>query len=111
MMKRPLYSLTMGIISVTAAHAFGLPTTTAGPGQYGVPINSVTNLPNIPQSAGAAEICVETAAARYTSDGLTTPSPSVGMPVPAGTCFSYAANMATFRIIGAGATLDVEYFK
>jgi len=82
----------------------------AGGGQYGVSITSVTSL-TIPTNAYLAEICVEGAAARYTDDG-TTPTTSVGMPVPAGTCFAYAGPLPAFRIIGnSGATLDVSYYR
>jgi hypothetical protein len=64
----------------------------------------------MPQSAAAAFICVEGATARYVDDG-TTPSATIGIPLTAGQCFDYAGPLATFRIIGAGATLDVSYSK
>jgi hypothetical protein len=51
----------LGFVAVPA-HAQSLPTSSAGVGQYGVPIGSVTAL-TVPQFAAAAEICVETAAA------------------------------------------------
>jgi hypothetical protein len=103
--------ITLAGIAMSASGAFALttPTSSAGPGQYGVSISSVTAL-TVPQSAASAEICVETAAARYTDDG-TTPSPTIGIPVVAGQCFTFAGPLAAFRIIGAGATLDVSYSK
>jgi hypothetical protein len=78
-------------------------------GQYGVSIASVTKL-TVPTNAYLAEICVETASARYTDDG-TTPSSTVGLPVAAGTCFAYSGPLASLQIIGAGATMDVSYYQ
>lgn len=80
-------------------------------GQYALSINSVQTL-TVPSGALVAEICVETASARYTTTG-TVPSSAIGIPVSAGWCFQLAgaADLAAFKIIGAGATLDVEYFK
>jgi len=96
-------------LSATAARAFTLPTSSAGPGQYAVSISSVTKL-TVPAGAAAAEICVEGAAARYTDDG-TTPTSSVGIPVAAGQCFNYGGPLLSFQIIGSGATMDVSYYK
>lgn len=88
----------------------------AGTGQYGVAITSLQTL-TIPAGALIAEICVETAAARYTTTG-TTPSSSVGIPVvpqsstiPACFQLSGVGALNAFKIIGSGATMDVEYFK
>jgi hypothetical protein len=97
------------LLALSVTGAFATPTSSAGPGQYAVGITSVTTL-TVPQFAAAAFICVETAAARYTTTG-TTPSATVGIPVAAGTCFQFAGPFSTFQIIGSGATLDVEYFK
>lgn len=64
--------------------------------------------------AGAtiAQICVEAQAVRYTSSGVVTPSASVGMPVPAGTCFQYAGPLTTVQFIQqtSSAILNVETF-
>lgn len=109
-MKRLLAVAAAFAFSVSAARAdFTLPTTSAGPGQYGVSIAAVTTL-TVPPYAAAAQICIEGAAARYTDDG-TTPSASVGLPWAAGVCAPYGGPLANFRIIGAGATLDVSYYK
>jgi hypothetical protein len=108
-----LAAILLGVIVValvaSGAHAQTRPTSSAGNGQYGVSLASVTSL-TVPVFAGSAQICVEGAAARYTTTG-TTPSSTVGIPVAAGTCFQFAGPFSTFQIIGAGATLDVEYFK
>lgn len=91
------------------------PSPIAGSGQYALAITSVQSL-TVPASAIIAEICVEAAASRYTTTG-TTPTSTVGMPVvPTATvpsCFQLAGLVAmqAFKIIGAGATIDVEYFK
>lgn len=83
----------------------------SGPGQYGVSIASVTTL-TVPAGTLIAEICVEAASARYTTTG-TAPTSSTGIPVAAGGCFQLAGGVAltAFKIIGSGATMDVEYFK
>ena len=88
----------------------------AGAGQYGLAITSAQTL-TVPAGSLIAEICVDTAAARYTTTG-TTPSSSVGIPVvpqsssiPACFQLSGAANLSAFKIIGSGATIDVEYFR
>lgn len=95
----------------------GLPVQTnryqsTGVGQYGVNINTVQTL-TVPAGTTVAEICVETQAARYTDDNLTTPTATVGIPVLANTCFQYAGAMSQFKIIAqaAGATMDVSYYK
>jgi hypothetical protein len=83
----------------------------AGAGQYALAITSAQTL-TVPAGSLIAEICVETASARYTTTG-TTPSSTVGIPVSAGGCFQLAgiADLNAFKIIGAGATADIEYFK
>jgi len=85
------------------------PLVSAGAAQYGVSIAAATAL-TVPAGAVQAEICVETAAARYTDDG-TTPTATVGIPLPSGTCFQYTGPLTAFKIIGAGATMDVSYYK
>lgn len=87
-----------------------------GTAQYAVNIGSATAL-TFPSGAIIAEICVNTAAARYTTTG-TTPTSSTGIPVvPASStipaCFQLAGAvlLTAFKIIGSGATMDVEYFR
>ena len=104
-----LLGAVIGFALLSGAHALTLPTTSAGPGQYAVSIASVTTL-TVPQFAASAEICVEGAAARYTDDG-TTPTASVGIPVAAGQCFTFAGALSALRIIGAGATMDVSFYR
>jgi len=85
------------------------PTSSAGPGQYAVSLSAVTSL-SVPEFAVSATICVEGAAARYTDDG-STPTATIGIPVAAGQCFAFGGQLASFRIIGSGATLDISYYK
>jgi hypothetical protein len=87
----------------------GGPYISAGPAQYAVSLSTVKTL-TVPVNASIVEICVETATARYTDDGIT-PTSSVGIPVAAGTCFAYSGPLDAFKIIGAGATMDVSYYK
>jgi hypothetical protein len=97
----------LAAFAASAAHAS--PTSSAGAGQYAVAITTVTTL-TVPQFAASAEICVETAAARYTTTG-TTPTAAIGIPVAAGQCFQLNGPFAAFQIVGSGATIDIEYFK
>ena len=82
------------------------------PGQHNLAVTSSTAL-TIPAGARFATVCASTAAVRYATDGTTTPTSSVGMPLAAGACvaLSGAAVLANFRAISASGTLDVEYFQ
>jgi hypothetical protein len=96
-------------LSISGAHALTTPTSSAGAGQNAVSIAAVTAL-TVPPFAAAAFICIVAAPARYTDDGVTTPTSSIGIPAPVG-CFAYGGPLAGFRIIGAGATMDVSYYR
>jgi hypothetical protein len=66
-----------------------------------------------------AQMCNEGTALRYTDDGTTTPTASVGMPIAAGSatnpyCFSYFGPLANFKVIqqaSGGGPLDVLLYK
>lgn len=81
-------------------------------GQYGLAVTSATSL-TVPNLATYAVICAETATVRYTTDGHTTPSASVGMPLLSGTCVGVAGPkvLANFKALSSTGTLDIEYFK
>jgi hypothetical protein len=80
--------------------------------QYGLTIASATLL-TVPATATYGAICAETATVRYTTDGATTPTSTVGMPLAAGACVAMRGHavLVNFKAIGAGATIDAEYFK
>lgn len=82
--------------------------------QYGLAVASSTAL-TVPATATVAVVTIEGAAVRYTSDGATTPTASVGMgPFPIGTTLTFnLVSLAGVRIIqtNSAATIDVEYFK
>jgi hypothetical protein len=82
-----------------------------GTAQYALAITLVQTL-TVPTTARIAQICVDTATARYTTSG-TNPSASVGIPVASGTCFQLAGHdaLVALKIIGSGATVTVEYFQ
>lgn len=82
------------------------------PGQHNLAPASATAL-TIPAGARLATICASTAPVKYTTDGVTTPTASVGQPLAAGACviLSGPAVIANFLAISAGGTLDVEYFQ
>jgi hypothetical protein len=89
----------------------------SGVGQYGLAVTTSTTL-TVPHGTDGAEICVETAGVRYTDDGVTAASSTVGIPVvPTSTtqpaCFQYFGplNKIQFTAISGSPTLDVSYYK
>lgn len=66
----------------------------------------------IPQKTTIAEICVEAQAIRYRDDGAS-PTASVGIPVPSGTCFNYAGLMSALSFIQqtSGAIVNVSFYQ
>lgn len=83
-------------------------------GQHNLAITTSTAL-TVPATATFAEVCARGNNVNFTTDGTTTPTSSVGMPLAIGQCqfFSGATVLANFRAIQAAATatLDAEYFK
>ena len=82
------------------------------PGQHGLSPASSTAL-TIPAGARYATVCASAAAAKYTTDGATTPTATIGQPLPAGSCLSLSGSavLANFRFVSASGTVDVEYFQ
>jgi hypothetical protein len=82
------------------------------PGQHNLAAASATALA-VPAGARYATVCASTAAVRYTTDGATTPTASVGMPLAAGACMALSGPsvLANFRAFSSSGTLDVEYFQ
>ena len=76
-------------------------------------ITALTSATGLTSPAGAhvAVISVSGQPVRYRDDGVA-PTATVGMPLPVGTVFSYAASLATIQFIqtAATATLDVNYY-
>jgi hypothetical protein len=83
----------------------------AGASQMALAIGTNTAL-NVPNGATLAEFCVETAGVRYRDDGVAATSSS-GVPVSAGSCFSYSGPLSTmsFTAQSGSPTLDVSYYK
>ncbi len=83
-----------------------------GVGQHNIALATATPL-TTPQGAVFATVCATTAAVRYTTDGVTTPTPTLGQPLAAGSCvaLSGAKVLSNFRAASAGGVLDVEYFQ
>lgn len=98
------------IISGIAAIPF--PYTPLSPGQHNLAPTSATGL-TIPPGARYATICASTAIVRYTTDGTTLPTSTVGMPLASGACvnLSGAIVLGNFRAFATNGTLDAEYFK
>lgn len=82
------------------------------PGQHNLSPTGAMGLA-VPAGARYATLCASNATVRYTTDGSTTPTASLGMPLYAGGCvtLSGASVLANFEAFSATGTLDVEYFK
>jgi hypothetical protein len=82
------------------------------PGQHNLAPTSATAL-TVPGGARFATVCASTATVRYTTDGTTAPTSTVGMPLAAASCvaLSGAAVLANFKAFSSSGTLDVEYFQ
>jgi len=83
-----------------------------GPGQYGTSASSAVSL-TPPVGATYAVVCAVSASINYTTDGQTTPTASVGMPLPQNICVSlYGPRViANFLAIGSGAKISAEFFN
>ena len=83
-----------------------------GPGQHNLTVASSTAL-TIPTGARYARLCASTDTVRYTTDGLTTPTASLGQPLFAGSCLELSGVkvLNNLRVVSTGAVLDVEYFQ
>jgi len=99
-------SIVPGIIPLPYAY------TPLPPGQHNLSLTSATAL-TVPAGARYAIVCASTATAKYTTDGVTAPTASVGQPLSAGSCLSLSgpAVLTNFRAYAASGTLDVEYFQ
>jgi len=86
--------------------------TPLSPGQHNLAPISSTAL-TVPTGARYATVCASSATVKYTTDGTTTPTASVGQPLAAGSCVSLsgATVLTNFRAISATGILDVEYFQ
>lgn len=83
-----------------------------GPSQNGVTLSTAGGTPlTIPTNANYALVCVETATVRWTWDGTTAPTSSVGSPIAAGQCspFSGPKILANLKFFSSSGTIDVEY--
>ena len=82
------------------------------PGQHNLAIVTSTAL-TVPTGSTYATVCEATANAKYTTDGTTTPTSTIGMTLTTGACvtLSGAIVVANFKAISATGTLDVEYFR
>lgn len=86
----------------------------SGAEQHSVACAAATALPNVPARTTYAVVQAAVAAIRYTMDGVTTPTSSVGFTLAAGASLpiSGAAAIANFRAIAAtaGALMDIGYY-
>jgi hypothetical protein len=82
------------------------------PGQHNITPTSSTAL-TIPPGAVYATVCASGALVKYTTDGTTVPTASLGQPLVAGACvgLSGATVLSNFRAVSTTGTLDVEYFQ
>jgi opacity protein-like surface antigen len=88
--------------------------TPLSPMQSGLAITLATTL-TIPSGATYAVVCAEGQNVRYSTDGTTTPTASVGMLLLQNQCISLSGPtvLSNFKAIQAAATatLDASYFK
>ncbi len=86
--------------------------TPLAPGEHNVAPTSSTALV-VPGGARYATVCASGASVKYTTDGMTAPSASIGQPLAAGACVSLsgATVLINFRAFSQTGTLDVEYFQ
>jgi hypothetical protein len=82
------------------------------PGQHNLAITTAKGL-TVPAGAAYATVCAHTASVNYTTDGVTTPTASVGMALAAGACVSLSGPkvLANFLAILSTGTLDAEFFQ
>ena len=97
------------IIAEVAAGPY--PFTPKSPGQHGLAITSATSL-TVPAGATYAVVQASGGSVKYTTDGTTAPTSSIGMTLAAGAAVALAgaAAIANFKAISPTATLDVEYY-
>lgn len=83
----------------------------AGASQMALAVGTNTTLA-VPAGATLAEICIEGGSVRYRDDG-TAATATLGIPVAAGACFSYAGPLAalSFTAQSGSPTLDVSYYR
>ena len=83
----------------------------AGSSQFGLSVTTNTQL-TVPSGATCAQITVEGAGIRRTSDG-TSASATVGTPIPVGTSWQDCGPLAAYKFtaVSGSPTLDVEYFQ
>ena len=108
-----------GGVSVPVSSANPFPVTVAPyaytpltPGQHNLAITTATAL-TVPTGSTYATVCESTANAKYTTDGTTTPTLTVGMTLAAGACVTLSGGtvIANFRAISATGTLDIEFYR
>jgi hypothetical protein len=78
-------------------------------------LNPVSPLPYqyTPLTPGQHNVAPTTATVKYTTDGTTTPTSTVGQSLPAGACVSLSGPLviANFSAFSSTGTLDIEYFR
>lgn len=88
--------------------------TPLSPGQHNLAISTVGGTAlTIPTGAAFASVCNSVAATKYTTDGTTTPTASIGQPFAPGACvwFTGGTVLSNSKFFSTTGTLDVEYFK
>ena len=87
----------------------------AGAAQFGLSVLSTgpATALTVPAGATSAQITVSGANIRYSDDGTTAPTTSVGMPVYQASSWFYSGPLSALRFYAQSgtATLDVLYYK
>jgi hypothetical protein len=108
-----------GAIPVRMVNAQGTAFTSSGEPYTQTPLGyqQITSLGSavgltVPTGATFAVISAETAAVRYRDDG-TSPTATIGMPIPAGTTITYSGSLTAIKFIAESGSpvLDISYYK
>lgn len=80
--------------------------------QHGLSVATLQSL-TVPSGANYAAVCASGALVYWSTNPAFTPTTSSGQPLQSGSCMSLRGGqaLASFRAIGTGATIDVEYFR
>lgn len=65
-----------------------------------------TALASVPANTSLAIICVDTIGVRFRDDGVA-PTAAIGMPIPAGSCWTYAGTVSLLRFFRVSASTSV----
>lgn len=75
------------------------------------PTGGFTTKAGIPDGTTRIVVYDETATMRWTDDGLTVPTTSLGNPVVAGQALSFGSNFPSLQFYGPTSVINVTYYR